>query len=209
MLESADDVVELIRAGELEAHWRDVIALCAEDPAVREQLRPLRGELGDELDGEYWLSVMLGVLHEEPFVALEPGKRRGLTGRMSGIVDNFQLHVLLMDAFGLATTRAAAVALGDGPQQTEETITGAWNLYTHRAWPLPAADDLDAKDTWIWNEGTPADIPVLDGHRVILLGPPAYTRGWRSQRIFHGLAASLNARALEPGELKGWVARLG
>ena len=25
-------------------------------------------------------------------------------------------------------------------------------------------------DTWVWNEGMPADIPELHGHRVILLG---------------------------------------
>ena len=193
---SSQDARELIEAGELESRWREVIVLCAEDPAARAELRDLRAQLGEASDGEYWVGVMLGVLHEEPFVALEPEQRRGIVGAMSGVADNFQLHTLLMDAFGLATVNAAAVALGDGPQQTEESIVGAWDMCDHVG-------------DWIWGEGVPADIPVLDGHRVIVLRPPSYSRTWQSQRTFDVLAAGLSARPLEPGEYQEWLARLG
>jgi hypothetical protein len=88
---------------------------------------------------------------------------------MSGVADNFQLHTLVMDALPADRPRlgrhrrrvsasAAAIARGAGPQQSDETIIGSWNLYTYRALRdgrLPPADDLSAKDSWIWNEGIP------------------------------------------------------
>ncbi len=197
---SSQTARELIEAGELESRWREVIVLCAEDPAARAELRDLRAQLGEEAEGEYWVKVMLGVLHEEPFVAIEPGERRGLIGAMSGVAENFQLHTLLMDAFGLVSGSVAAVAIGDGPQQTGETVTGAWDMTSYAG---------AGSEHWIWGEGTPADIPILDGHRVIVLRPPSYSRTWQSQRTFDVLAASLNARPLEPGELTTWLARLG
>ena len=163
-----------------------------------------------------WLRAMLTVLDEAPYVAIEPATRTGIVGRMSGIVENFQLNTLLMDEFPRDTPRvskaAVAVARGSGPQQIEETVTGVWNLYTYAALQpggeLPDATDRDYADTWIWNEGMPADIPVLDGHRVILLGPAEPTRTWPAQRMFLKLPARLNAQLLDGGELDEWLAKI-
>jgi hypothetical protein len=140
--------------------------------------------------------------------------RRLLVDPGPTLTDNFQLHTLLMDDVPGDARRvspsAAAIARGRGPQTSEETIVGAWNLYTFRALrggSLPAADDLGTTDVWIWNEGTPSDIPPLDGHRVILLGPPGYTRGWAAQRTFPDLPATLDPTRLADDQLDDWLAR--
>jgi hypothetical protein len=136
-------------------------------------------------------------------LAIEPKTMLGILGRISGVVDNFQLNVLLMDGFPLsgwfasrrAPKRVAEVAKGKGPQQTDDIVTGVWNLYTWRpiqpGSTLPDPNDYGGSATWIWNEGAPEDIPVFEGRRVILLGPATYPRNWQSQRMFARLPAQL------------------
>lgn len=201
----------------LDRVWPHIIELCSIDPDARAALADLQesvAALGQEHEGAHWIGIILAVLHDEPFVAIEPDTQSGIVGRMSGVVENFQLHTLLMDAFPGKASRlspsAAAIAQGRGPQTSAETIIGAWNLYTFRALSggrLPAADDTDATDVWIWNEGTPSDIPLLDNHRVVLLGPPGYQRSWAAQRTFPNLPAALNATPLGAAEVDGWLAR--
>ena len=149
---------------------------------------------------------MLSVLDEEPYVAIEPATRTGIVGRMSGIVENFQLNTLLMDEFPRDEPRvskaAVEVARGNGPQQIDEDVTGVWNLFTFGALTadgtLPDPKDVAYSDTWIWNEGMPADIPALDGHRVILLDAAPEPRTWPAQRMFLKLPARLTADLLDP-----------
>ena len=52
-------------------------------------------------------------------------------------------------------------------------------------------------------------MPVFDGHRVILLGPPAYTRFWGSQRQFANLQArfEIEQRLTKP-EVHDWLDRM-
>ena len=202
----------------LERVWPDIIELCSVDPSARAALADLQDSvaaLGEEHEGAHWIGIILAVLDDEPFVAIELDTHTGITGRMSGVVDNFQLHTLLMEDFPGKARRvspsAAAIARGLGPQTSGETIVGAWNLYTFRALSdgrLPEADDTGATDVWIWNEGTPSDIPLLDDHRVILLGPPGYERSWAAQRTFPNLPATLAAAPLAEGELNDWLARV-
>ena len=71
---------------------------------------------------------------------------------------------------------------------------------------LPDATDLTANDFWIWNEGTPEDIPVFKGRRVILLSKASYQRSWRSQRMFANLKADLEIeRELAREEIDDWL----
>ena len=128
----------------LEIFRAPAVALFSVSPRARSDasrlIEPARvlsryGEAG------YWLHLLLSVLDDEPFLAIEPSTGLGIEGRISGIVDNYQLHVILMHAFPQkgpserprVSPEAAQVALGDGPQQTEEVLTGCWNLYTWRA----------------------------------------------------------------------------
>ena len=203
----------------LQQVWPGAIALFSVDPEARadaQDLAPFAQRIQDVHEAAGWLLAMLTVLHDEPYVAIEPATGTGIVGRMSGIVDNFQLNTLLMDVFPAGERRvseaAAAVARGEGPQRIEETVTGAWNLFTYEALQpdgsLPDPSDLRFQDTWIWNEGMPADIPVVDGHRVILLGPAPYARTWPALRMFLRLPARLTAEELDEAELGRWLERI-
>jgi hypothetical protein len=203
----------------LGAVWPGAIALFSVDAIARAQAQDL-AEAAEQLEGVHeaagWVRAMLSVLHDEPFVAIEPATKRAIAGRMSGIVENFQLNVLLMDAFPGEEERVSAAALtvarGEGPQQTEEQVTGAWNLYTYAALQpgaeLPDASDHSFSESWIWNEGMPADIPELHGHRVILLGEAPYPRSWTAQRMFLKLPASLDAKVLDEEAVAEWLERI-
>jgi hypothetical protein len=166
-----------------------------------------------------WLSKVLQVLHNEPLLVIEPATGTGIVGKMSGIAENFQLNVLLMDLMprgwfsGRRVSKSAAdVAWGRGPQMTEETLAGTWNLYTWSALSatktLPPAGDTTASAHWIWNEGVPADIPRFAEHRVVLLGPPSYSRSWNSQRAFAGMTATIEHRPLSKSEVAEWLEKI-
>jgi hypothetical protein len=196
--------------------WPGAIALLSVDPVARAEaaeLAPVAEKIEEVHEAGGWLRAMLTVLDEEPYVAIEPATRTGIVGRMSGIVENFQLSTLLMDEFPRDEPRvskqAVAVARGGGPQQVDETITGVWNLYSYGALlpggELPGGTDRAYADSWIWHEGMPADIPVLDGHRVILLGPASSERTWPAQRMFLKLPARMTAELLGESELDAWL----
>lgn len=175
-------------------------------------------QIGDWSETTHWLARLLKVLDDEPFVAIEPATGLGIEGRLNGVADNFQLHMLLMDAFPLAngsvpprlTPAAAAAAWGAGAVDPGVDVVGTWNLHAHAALSdqgtVPAG--VEGMSTWIWNEGTPADIPPLDDHRVILLGPASYERIWPARRAFANLRAELGARELPPREVSIWLGRI-
>ena len=199
--------------------WPGAIAMFSVDPEARaeaQDLAPIAARIEDVHEAAGWLLAMLTVLHDEPYVAIEPATRTGIVGRMSGIVENFQLTTLLLDEFPRDAPRvskaAVAVARGEGPQRIDETVTGVWNLFTYEALrpggELPDPSDLAFRDTWIWNEGMPADIPLVDGHRVILLGPAPYARSWQAQRMFLKLPARLTADLLDDEALAGWLDKI-
>ncbi|WP_354604817.1 hypothetical protein [Streptomyces panacea] len=70
--------------------------------------------------------------------------------------------------------------------------------------------NLSAPDgSWIWNEGTPSDIPVVDGARLLVLDPPPYERSWPAGRYFPGMSGDLVLeRVLGRDEAESWYARV-
>jgi hypothetical protein len=206
----------------LQAIWPGAIALLSADPEGRAEAADLlddAGRLQDVHEAAGWLTAMLSVVNAAPFVAIEPATGAGIAGLMSGVVDNFQLNVLLMDAVPWTGSRrvsraAVATARGEGPQQTKEHVEGVWDLYSYAALgpdgSLPEPGDGDEVDeTLIWDEGMPAHIPVLDDHHVILLAPTAYERSWRAQRMFANLPAALEHEVLDADAVAGWLERIG
>lgn len=208
----------------LEGLLAPALALLGDWVKAREVASQALADL-DALDGWHpaagWLARFLRVLYEEPFLAIEPATRLGIRGRISGISENFQLNTLLMDAFprrGLrprprVAPEAVDVARGDGPPRIAGTVTGAWDLF---GWPalrpdltLPGTHDEGFMDHTIWNEGTPSDIPLLDGERIILLGPPSYRRTWPAIRTFARLRAGLGeVQRLSPAEVSDELERI-
>jgi hypothetical protein len=156
------------------------------------------------------------VLDDATFVALEPSTSRGIRGRMTGIADNAQLHVLLMNAFPReqgtpprVSERAVQNARGIGAPNLDELVTGAFTLYSWQA--LSSDHSLSGADAHVlWNEARPVDIPEFEGQRVILLGPPRYERTWPAQREFARLGAELIVdEALTASAVLSWLAKLG
>jgi hypothetical protein len=222
----ASEMPEASQAWErLQAVWPGAIAVLCADPEGRAEaaaaLLPDALALQDVHEAAGWLAALLNVLHAAPFVAIEPATGTGIVGLMSGVVDNFQLNVLLMEALPWSGSRrvsrgAAATARGEGPQQTKEQVEGVWDLYSYAALrpdgslPEPSADpDEPPDETLIPDEGMPAEIPELDGHRVILLAPTAYERSWRAQRMFANLPAALEREVLDADGVADWLARIG
>ncbi len=210
----------------MEHYWAPFVAVLGASARARAALRDQRDvarALEAELEGPGWIAHMLAVLDDEPFVAIDPVARRGYEGTFGGVADNFQFHTLLADAlFGdvgsgwLAGERPSPVlarcARGEGPQSVGEAARGAWNLYTWRAFPYdPALREAAAipHDDWVWGEGVPADIPALDGVRVIGLGAPSYERSWVGSRMFGTLRAHVTVTAqLDEAGVERWLTRI-
>ncbi|MEW4527925.1 hypothetical protein [Maioricimonas sp. JC845] len=208
----------------LQTFWRPAVAIYSKSDAARDAARPLRDDalrLADWHEAGHWLQQILAVRTDEPILVIEPDSQQGIIGTFSGVVDNFQLNTLIMDAFprsGLlkrrrVPKRVADIARGDGPQQSDETVQSVWNLYTWEALDeqgrLPAPEGGNVSQHWVWNEGIPDDIPVFEGRRVVLLGPASYPRFWKAQRMFDQLRASLVVETiLTKEDVADWLKRM-
>ncbi|MCA9074582.1 MAG: hypothetical protein KDA93_06080 [Planctomycetaceae bacterium] len=208
----------------LEVMWKPGISLLSVSPESRKRAQDLSqwsSRIAEYHEGGHWLTLMLSVLDNEPLLVIEPATQMGIVCRMSGVTDNFQLNVLIMDAFPKrrffsrrrVSSSAVSIARGEGPQQSSEILYGKWNLYSWRALAtdnsLPNPDDPTSRTNWIWNEGIPSDIPVFDGFRVVLLGPLSYMRMWPSQRTFARLNARLTVdEVLAKEDVASWLQRM-
>jgi hypothetical protein len=186
-----------------------------------------------EINGDaHCLSVLLSVLDDEPFLVFHPATNQGYRLRVSGVADNFQLHTLLADSLikpagssllgrlrsstdGLPGARphalAAAVARGDGPQESDAPSQGVWNLYNWTAVQSDGCLPANVPSShWVWGEGKPGDIECFEGFRVVLLGPPSYVRTWNTARFFPALRASvIIEETFSSGAVQEWLRRLG
>jgi hypothetical protein len=208
----------------LDQAFAPAVALLSVSPPARRRARAMLADLSamsEDNAGASWLVKLCAVLEDEPYLAIEPATGQGIRGRMNGISENFQLNVLLMDLFpgpgGQRAPRvspaAAANARGEGPQQLNEGVTGTWDLH---GWPsltsgglLPQGTGGESTRHWIWNEGVPADIPIFEGLRVVLLVPASYPRSWGAQRSFAALRAELSVdQRLAGDEVQAWLARM-
>lgn len=181
----------------------DARRACQADPALRAAvaaLDPEREDLG-------WLSVLLLVLNGDQLVVLHRATGRGWRVTIGGVGDNFQLHVLLAATLsgpaadgmldGLEVDPAWTAVATDAPYEAfGGHVQGWFNL-------------VDAYGGWIWNEGVPADIPALDGVRVVVLDPPPYERGWDNMRRFPMMTATITLdEVMSPAEAASWLARV-
>ncbi|NDW17673.1 hypothetical protein D0T53_01925 [Dysgonomonas sp. 216] len=172
----------------------------------KEKLNTKVSAFAEANQGCYWFDKLFTVLFDEPVVVIDMDTNRGFTGKMSGIVDNFQLQLVLMGINGFndevnINDEDLDIIHGFGSQSSESVVEGKWNMYDCHLIGKGGWEELinnkkasvdkarDFMDTWIWSEGSPADIPVKNGHRVILLGQPSYIRNLSIQRTFKNLEA--------------------
>ncbi|MFE2726027.1 hypothetical protein [Kitasatospora sp. NPDC059327] len=144
-------------------------------------------------------------LDDEPLLVLDRPSGTGYLLRMDGLTDNFQLHTLLAD-----------VLIGGGqlpgPVPDPEVVAlsrtreldGRRRVTAYGSFNLVAPDGI-----WIWNEGTPSDIPVVDGLRTLVLDPQAYERSWSAGRFIQQVPGDLRLeRVLAPAEAADRLSRV-
>ncbi len=172
------------------------------DLSRRPRLAAAVAAVEDDRPDLWCLPRLLAVLDDEPLVVLHQPTGRAYAMRIGGIGDNFQLSTLLAHALNghVPVTMphpswvAAAV---DGPLEPE-------------AGPIVERFDLrDATGESIRTAGRPADIPILDGHRVVVLGSPSFRRTWNIGRTYPMMRPSISLdRVLSEEEARMWSSRV-
>jgi hypothetical protein len=136
-----------------------------------------------------WLYGLLLVLDDEVLLVLHRATGYGYRVTIGGIGDNFQLHTLLAATLigkksrglipGKGPSPAEVAAASDGPDLLPPGgIRGIFTL-------------VDAYGNQIYNEGRPADIPRLEGIRVVVLDPPSYAQAWNAGRTYPSMRPAL------------------
>ncbi|HUN37515.1 MAG TPA: hypothetical protein VMU95_36425 [Trebonia sp.] len=148
----------------------------------RDRLTAASDAIREHMVTAEWLHGLLLVLDGETLVVLHRPTGLGYRVTISGIGDNFQLHTLLAAALtgkksrgmipGKAPSQAEVAAASDGPELTPRGgIQGRFAM-------------ADANGDGIWLEGRPADIPALEGTRVVVLDPLPQPRSWDAGRAY-------------------------
>lgn len=188
---------------------REVRDLARERPELRKLAFAATGYRG-------FLTIALDLLDDAPLIVLHPATHQGFEARFSAVASNFDLQVLLADALlgreqdGLPGARpdpAARLAIrNEGPPLPYQ---GHWDTYDARALETGSLPEEVPSERWIFNEGRPAEIPEVEGRRVVVLAAPSYTRSWQAGPMFSGLRPELKIeRALSEAEVRDWLARL-
>ncbi len=189
--------------------WERSALAMLQRPEVRRRLGPIRALLQErhdafaEVSGRWnkCLDYVLRVLDDEPLIVLHRETGTGYRMRMSGMGDNFQLHTLLAHELigsgfvaGEAPSAEAVAACRDADGMVP--TFGSFNL-------------VSPEGNWIWNEGTPSDIPVIDGARLLVLDPEPYRRHWPAGRFFPYMPGDLVfERALSAEEAAAWFSHV-
>ncbi len=191
--------------------------------AAKKRLGEKVAFVGAYNQGCYWVDKLFTVLFDEPIVVIDIDKKIGFKGKMSGVVDNYQLQQLLMglpllnDGKTSIPEEDLEVINGEGEQKTERSIECKWNMYNlelceQTNWQRIVnntenpSQPVDFRNTWIWGEGTPSGISIHDGYRVVLLGTSSYNRSSTVQRTFKNLKASIEIeKELSSKEIDNWL----
>ena len=218
-IESAEDERELPEAYYLlEKGAMACLSRSAELRATLPQKPVLLARIKRYQERYGFLGKMLNVLDDEPLVVLHPETTRGFRFTMSGIADNFQLHLLLHgklagkgpDRIDGVVPSADSLSQGSDGEWGQSSAHSNWQLAN---WfglrPGGAIDREDYQRTWIWNEGTPSDIAPFEGTRVVLIGPSTIERSWNANRVFPGMIGRLEGPTpMAQVEVRGLLERM-
>ncbi len=209
----------------LDLFCRPAVTVLLREPEFRLAATPefvLRmGLLAQHQAGAYWVFALTSVLHDEVLRVYHAESGRAFDVEVSGVADNFQLILLLaeaMQSLGIEvdeapSEEAISVADGTGPSRASDIATAPWNMFAWTALregrELPDGYFDTGAQHMIWNEGIPADIPDLDGRRIVILAKTPYVRGWTPSRMFEGLPVRLKVeRELDAEETERWCDEL-
>jgi hypothetical protein len=172
--------------------------------------------VADDEVNERCFTTILTVLDDEELVVLYPTLSKGFLVRIEGITHNFQLHTLLADAImgthipGVRPDPRVVAAARDKPHDgSVPTATGSFHLYD---WTAIRPDRTVLENPFqhnIWHEGKPADIPMFEGKRIIVLAPSPFARAWNAPRDFDAMVGQLTlVQVLNDRDVSDWIARL-
>jgi hypothetical protein len=236
----AADVVAANAFFSLDTWYRAAVAAWTRDTPIllRVQGEGLLGaaiaKVEDWSQGAHWLSLLLGVALDAPFVIVLPEIDEAYAMELDGCSDMGQLYVLLSEplakplakigAPAVASKGMLAVMRGDGPQATRLVFAAAFRAYPWQAMDPRSKRPEDKRFTWRAPGGSgdlslppdfqPRAITPIDGTRVLVVVGPRYgtfrfTREIGGSRMFEALQASIkNVRRLASGETKRWMARI-
>jgi hypothetical protein len=164
----------------------------------RERLLAAVESMRDVFDEAAWLQGLLAVLDSAPLVVLHRPTGRGFRVTIGGIGHNFQLHTLLAARL-IGDTAAgwlpgtpptpAMIAAADGTGKLDPAggITNQFTLFE------PSGEE-------IWDDSRPADLPVFDNDRIVVLDPPAYPRSWNAGRSYPLMRAAVRVDGILTAE---------
>lgn len=200
-------------------HWLDALITvlgrgsfrAAVPAAVKAELREHAAAISDRSQRAAWVGKLAAVLDDEHLVVVDPRARRGCALTMSGVGDNFQLHILLADR--LIGDPGRGLLAGARPERS--WVEAATDADPHLG-PDNAAIRrfrlFDGHGAYVYPEGVPADIEPLDGTRVLVVHPANGNFGMgvgRVGRVFRGMLPDLVLdRVLEPHEVDSWLSRI-
>ncbi|MCM4078979.1 hypothetical protein [Paractinoplanes hotanensis] len=172
----------------------------------RDRLTAATASMTTHVEDAVWLFGLLEVLDDEPLLVLHRPTSRAYDLTISGVSDNFQLHTLLAATLigdesrgllpGEPPEAAWIAAATDGDLMPANGIRGQFYL-------------ADATGETIWNEGRPADIPLLGDHRLIVLDPPPYERSWNLGRAYPLMLPEVVLNRILPAdEATQWASRV-
>ncbi|MDY3553241.1 hypothetical protein R5W24_002335 [Gemmata sp. JC717] len=164
-----------------------------------------------------FVAQVLGFVDGVELLVLVPDEGKGFRVALEAVNTNGHLFTLLQAALlggGHLTGEAlddAVVAVATGERPHEELLTdhARFNFAPWYADPADGVSSLVALPV----EGSPSDIPQLDGQRVVLLGPPAFaSRSWDSN-FFANIHDALRSRVtvvevLPPERVAAWLDRI-
>jgi hypothetical protein len=171
----------------------------------RERLLAAAESIRDTFSEANWLYGLLLVLDNAPLIVLHRPSGRGYRVTIGGIGNNAQLDTLLAarltgdpEAGWLPGTPPAsemtAAADGSGPMQPPGGIAAQFSLAGLAGTRLPST-------------GRPADIPLSDGERVVVLDPPS-RQAWGPGRVYPLMQPTLRVdQQLTSGEAAAWLAK--
>ena len=167
------------------------------------------------------LADLLAVPDDEAVLVLHPRLRVGFRLFVRGVADVAQFHLLMLDAAGDLLPGpplpsrfrvACADAHPSTPAGVPMVAEARFQLFQ------PAALQPDATlppgfrgcDHWLWGRQPLADVPRIDGERVVLLGDPAYRQTWEVERRFPAMSAEVRLLdVLSPFRVLDRLVKLG
>lgn len=171
-----------------------------QDPSLHAELRAVANQLSDPLTEFDEIRALLHMAEATSALVMDRETGRAFRVLFDGIGDNFQLHTLLADALiephGLPGHRPdprwSAAFKNSEPDPAAQTVRGWWNLVAHDG-------------TWVWNEGVPAEIPTVEGERLLVLDEQPYPRSWNARRRHPQVRGWLEVESeLTPEEAAAW-----